>query len=61
MEEFAESINEFLSFRRYDILKDKGRISRKKAEEKAFSEYAEFNKTQKIESDFDKIIKKLNQ
>lgn len=61
MEEFAESINEFLSFRRYDILKDKGRISRKQAEEKAFSEYTEFNKTQNIESDFDKIIKKLNQ
>ncbi len=61
MEEFAESINEFLSFRRYDILKDKGRISRKQAEEKAFSEYTEFNKTQKIESDFDKMIKKLKQ
>ena len=59
MEEFAESINEFLSFRRYDILKDKGRISRKQAEEKAFSEYTEFNKTQNIESDFDKIIKKI--
>ncbi len=61
MEEFAESINEFLSFRRYDILKDKGRISRKRAEEKAFSEYDEFNKTQRIDSDFDKMIKKLNQ
>ncbi len=61
MEEFAESINEFLSFRRYDILKDKGRISRKQAEEKAFSEYTEFNKTQKIESDFDKMIKELKQ
>lgn len=61
MEEFAESINEFLSFRRFEILQDKGKISRKKADEKAFSEYEEFNKTQKIESDFDKIIKQLKQ
>lgn len=59
MEEFAESVNEFLSFRRYEILNDKGKISKKTAEEKAFSEYDEFNKTQKIESDFDKTIKKL--
>ena len=59
MEEFAESVNEFLSFRRYDILKDKGKISKKTAEEKAYFEYSEFNKTQKIESDFDKTIKEL--
>ncbi|MDE6124065.1 MAG: virulence RhuM family protein [Eubacterium sp.] len=59
MEEFSSSINEFLSFRRYDILKDKGQISKKAAEAKAFSEYYEFNKTQKIVSDFDKEIKKL--
>ena len=54
MQEFADSINEFLTFRRYDILPDKGKISRKAAEEKAFAEYEVFNKTQKIESDFDK-------
>lgn len=54
MQEFADSINEFLTFRRYDILPDKGKISRKVAEEKAFAEYEIFNKTQKIESDFDK-------
>ena len=56
MEEFAESINEFLEFRRYDILKDNGKISRKEAEEKAEREYIEFNKTQKITSDFDKLL-----
>ena len=56
MEEFAESINAFLEFRRYDILKDKGSISRKEAEEKAEKEYNKFNKTQKIESDFDKLL-----
>lgn len=59
MEEFAASINEFLSFRRYDILQDKGKISRKSAEEKAVAEYAEFNKTQKILSDFDKKLKNM--
>jgi hypothetical protein len=56
MEEFAESINAFLEFRRYDILKDKGSISRKEAEEKAEKEYNIFNKTQKIESDFDRLL-----
>lgn len=56
MEEFAESINAFLEFRKYDILKDKGKISRKEAEEKAEIEYNKFNKTQKIKSDFDKLL-----
>lgn len=56
MEEFAASVNEFLAFRRYKILKDNGRISRRQAEEKAVVEYNEFNKTQKIVSDFDKMI-----
>ena len=59
MEEFARSINEFLEFRRYDILKDNGKISKKQAEARANSEYDIFNKTQVIESDFDKQIKKL--
>lgn len=56
MEEFAASVNEFLAFRRYKILKDNGRISRRQAEGKAVVEYNEFNKTQKIVSDFDKLI-----
>lgn len=59
MEEFAQSINEFLAFRKYDILEGKGKISKKKAEEKAKSEYTEFNKTQKIDSDFDKEVKRI--
>ena len=61
MEEFATSINEFLSFRRYDILKDKGQISGRTARLKAESEYDIFNKTQKIESDFDRSVKELIQ
>lgn len=63
MEEFAKSVNEFLAFRRYDILPDnnKGKISKKQADAKAEAEYIEFNKTQKIESDFDKAVKQLKQ
>ena len=59
MEEFASSVNEFLAFRRYDILKDKGSISRKVAYQKAEAEYDAFNKKQKIVSDFDKQVKAL--
>ena len=57
MQSFIASVNEFLAFRKYDILEDKGSVSRKTAESKAFSEYNEFNKTQKINSDFDKFVK----
>ena len=58
MEEFANSVNEFLEFRKYKILTDRGRISKKSADEKAKLEYDEFNKFQKIISDFDKEIRK---
>lgn len=60
MEQFAASINEFLSFRRYDILPDKGKISARQAREKAEAEYDLFNPTQKIVSDFDRIVKEMN-
>ena len=59
MKEFASSVNEFLAFRKYKILKDKGRISKQEADKKAETEYDEFNKTQKIFSDFDKEVKKM--
>lgn len=59
MEEFVSSVNEFLAFRRYDILRDKGKISGKMAKEKATTEYMEFNKTQKITSDFDKAVNQM--
>ena len=61
MEQFAESVNEFLEFRKYDILPDKGRISHNTAEQHAFAEYDIFNRTQIISSDFDKEIKKLTE
>lgn len=59
MEEFAASVNEFLAFRRYNILRDKGKISGRMAKEKASAEYKEFNKTQKITSDFDKAVNRM--
>jgi hypothetical protein len=59
MESFAESVNRFLEFNEYRILEGYGSISRKQAEEKAFAEYDKFNKTQRIESDFDKAVKQL--
>lgn len=61
MAEFASSINEFLAFRKYDVLKGKGKISKKDADKKAAAEYDQFNKTQKITSDFDKEVKRLLQ
>jgi hypothetical protein len=59
MEDFSASINKFLSFREYKILPDKGSVSKQKAALKAEAEYTEFNKTQKITSDFDRQVKKL--
>ena len=59
MQQFAQSVNEFLSFRRYNILPDKGRVSRAIAEEKAEREYDMYNKTQIIDSDFDKAVKNV--
>ena len=61
MEQFAASINEFLSFRRYDILPDKGKVSARQAKQKAEAEYDLFNPTQKIVSDFDKAIRQWSQ
>lgn len=61
MEQFAASINEFLSFRRYDILPDKGKISARQAKQKAEAEYDLFNPTQKIVSDFDRAIRQMKE
>lgn len=59
MEQFSACVNEFLAFRRYHILPDKGRISSAQAREKAYQEYDIFNKTQLIDSDFDKATRKM--
>lgn len=58
MENFSESVNKFLEFNEYKVLEGYGKISRKKAEEKALTEYEKYNKQQNIESDFDREIKR---
>ena len=59
MQQFSASVNEFLTFRRYQILPDKGKISAAQAKQKAEEEYDIFNKTQRIDSDFDKEVRGL--
>ena len=59
MESLADSVNKFLNFNEYKILDGKGKVSNEVAIDKANKEYDEFNKTQRIDSDFDKYIKSL--
>ena len=59
MERFAASVDKFLSFNEYRILEGYGNVSRQQAEQKAIAEYEKFNKQQRIESDFDRAVKKL--
>ncbi len=59
MEQFSASVNEFLTFRRYQILPDKGKISAAQAKDKAETEYALFDPTQRIDSDFDKEVRMM--
>lgn len=59
MEQFSSCVNEFLAFRRFNILPDKGSISAAQAKKKAYQEYDIFNTTQLIDSDFDKATRKM--
>jgi len=59
MKNVSESVNKFLEFNEFKVLEGNGKISHLQAKEKASKEYEEFNKIQKIESDFDKEMKKL--
>ena len=59
MDQFSASVNKFLEFRNYHILPDKGKISAAEAKAKAEQEYDIFNKTQRIDSDFDKEVRGL--
>lgn len=61
MERFAASVDKFLSFNEYRILEGYGKVTRLQAEQKAVAEYEKFNKQQRIESDFDRTVKKLLQ
>lgn len=57
MEQFAASVNRFLTFNDYRILPDRGRISAAQAKKKAEQEYELFNPTQRIDSDFDQAVR----
>lgn len=59
MNDMVLNVDNFLKFNKFEILKGKGRISKKEADEKALNEYSKYNKTQPLESDFDREIKKL--
>ncbi len=59
MEAFAKSVNAFLEFNQYKVLEGYGRVSRQAADDKAGIEYDQFNRTQKIISDFDREVKRL--
>lgn len=57
MADMVKSVDKFLSFNEFEVLTHKGHVSKMQADQKALSEYAEFNRTQKIESDFDRMLK----
>jgi len=59
MKGFSESVNKFLEFNEYRILENFGKMKSSTAIAKATEEYDKYNKVQKIESDFDKAIKKI--
>ena len=61
MKAFAESVDKFLSFNEYKVLTNKGHISKLQADKKAVTEYKEFNRTQKIVSDFDRLLQKQHE
>ncbi|MDD5336785.1 MAG: virulence RhuM family protein [Rhodoferax sp.] len=57
MADMAASVDKFLSFNEYAVLTHKGNISKTQADQRALAEYTEFNRTLKIESDFDRVLK----
>ncbi|TVM14026.1 cell filamentation protein Fic [Oceanidesulfovibrio indonesiensis] len=61
MQAFADSVNRFLEFNEYKVLEGYGSVSRKQADAKARTEYEKFNKTQRIESDFDRALKAIEE
>lgn len=59
MIDVSESVNKFLEFNEFKVLEGYGKVTHTQAKEKASKEYDEFNKLQKIESDFDKEMKEI--
>lgn len=56
MDQFAASVDKFLTFNDFKTLPDRGKVSAAEAKAKAETEYDLFNPTQRIESDFDREI-----
>lgn len=52
-----DSVDKFLNFNEYQVLDNLGHVRKSIADAKAKTEYQTFNKTQKINSDFDKLLK----
>ena len=61
MKDWVEKLNAFLQFNEYDILKKSGKVTAEIAKEFAASEFEKYRIVQDrlLESDFDKMIKKL--
>lgn len=57
MDQFAASVDKFLTFNDYKTLPDRGKVSAAEAKSKAETEYDLFNPTQRIDSDFDREIR----
>lgn len=57
MDQFAASVDKFLTFNDYKTLPDRGKVSAAEAKAKAETEYDRFNPTQRIDSDFDREIR----
>ena len=56
VEAFAKSVDAFLSFQEFKILKGNGTVSREQANRTAEMEYEAYNRTQPIVSDFDRFL-----
>ena len=57
MADLAASVDKFLAFNEYRVLDGRGQVSKKDADRKALEEYADFNKTRRVESDFDRFVR----
>ncbi len=61
MKDMANLVIKFLTFNDYQILEGNGSVSNKQALRKAYAEYDEFNKTQRIGVDFTKFVEEVKQ
>jgi len=62
MKDWSEKLDKFLEFNEYDVLKNKGKVSRETADKIAKSEYNKFRKIQDKNylSDFDKFLRETD-